>query len=455
MTQAASLGAMSPRGHGVQHPMDLADKLVVVAVVLVLLVFPFINILHFALPIWDISGKSGWLVGATAILTLAYILVVRPWGSKDLWEQRYIIAAATVVCGIILLRSAVYGESIVPINFRFIVISVISVSISEVLVRRGALGTLTFALAAQGIFVSLLIYSNMNYFPSVSIASDERGLTGIIVNGERTRSMLINAAIGSNAIIASMFVLVAWASSKRRHPEAVTWHIAFWTTLLFMTYCASLTGTRYPMFAAVVVLLLAFWLLPKRLSLIGIAVAIPLLSGISLIIDTTIALMGQMDLLNALGPTPSTDAFPNLRIGQDSGGRVEKLLLAFSMITNGPMNALIGASLVEISTTRTPGLVVFSDNSFATILLEAGIPAGLFLIAAGAFYLGRYTRNLLGAVFGAYVFGALCVTNGILWDSWFSAVFFIFPVIYALGGSPFGTPRDLEQPRASTELSGA
>lgn len=480
MTNAVGLPRLSTQDAPAPQSMVFVDKVALGAVTLALLLFPFVNILHFAVPVRDVAGKSGWLVGVTAILVLAYFLTARRGWRDMLWEQRFIIGATLIVCGIVLVRAGIYDESTIPINFRFIIIALISISLSAALIQRGAGDSLTALLCAQGILVTLLIYLNMNYFPNIRIAEDESGLTGIIFNGERTRSMLINASIGSNAIVTSMFVLVAWINTKRQALDTLGKYIALWFVLLLMSYCVSLTGTRYPMFASVAVLALAFFLLPKRLSVLGIVIAATLVAGVPVVIDAVItyvlqlvayalqlaAHLMQLDVSQAGGQSGGSlfnpnfewklqsDAAPILRLEQDSGGRVEKLMLALRMITNGPLNMLIGASFQEVATTRSANGFVFSDNSFATILLETGIPAGLLLVGAFALYLRRYATTLLGLCFALYLVGSLCFTNGILWDSWVASVFFAFPVIYMLT-QPQSQVRNTNGPAdGSTDLSG-
>lgn len=466
MTSAAGLPHSTTQDLPAPQSMVISDRIVLGGVALTLLLFPFINILHFALPVRDVAGKSGWLVGVTAILLMAYGLAARRGWRRMLWEQRFIIAAAVLVCGVVLARSLIYDESIVPINFRFIIIAIVSMSLSAALIQRGGQDSLTFLLCAQGILLSLLIYLNMNYFPHIRIAADNSGQTGIIFDGERTRSMLINASIGSNAIVTSMFVLVAWIGTRRHHLDTLGKHIAFWSVLLFMSYCVSLTGTRYPMFASLVVLALAFLLLPKRLSLQGIVIAAPLVAGIPAVIDATIAYVVQLGIWQTAGQSgtslsgtdfgwrPQADAAPILRLDQDSGGRFEKLKLALGMITKGPLNMLIGTSFQEVAATRSANGFVFSDNSFATILLETSIPAGSLLVGAFALYLRRYATTLLGLCFAAYFVGSLCLTNGILWDSWVASVFFAFPVIYTLSCPQAPVYSDNEQAGRSADLSG-
>lgn len=102
-------------------------------------------------------------------------------------------------------------------------------------------------------------------------------------------------------------------------------------------------------------------------------------------------------------------------VNEGSGGRYEKLLLVFSMISQGTYS-LTGVPdyIQQISEINN---VSFSDNSFGTLLLVFGISAlvPIFVIFYMALSFSRITHTILPVMVGLV---CLSTTNSILWEPW-------------------------------------
>jgi len=166
----------------------------------VLLLLPFVNILHFALPLPPLFGKSTWLVMAVVTLIIIYIWVDRPWVAGRWRLQSPQLIAAGILLPVCLVRSFAYDEPAIPSYLRFAVTMIVYLGLAEAMLNhnKAALSVLSRALVLQGLLVSVLVFFNMNFFPGVRIESDEHGLIGLTTEGFLTRSMLINASIGAN-----------------------------------------------------------------------------------------------------------------------------------------------------------------------------------------------------------------------------------------------------------------
>ena len=402
-------------------------------VAFVLLVYPFANVLHFALPLPNLFGKSAWAILPIVALALIFLFHIQPWSLKD-WRQFCLVLMAALALALVAwARMPLYGEPLELAHLRFAATGVVFLGGADGLVSRGYLKPMASILIMAGMLVAIVVYVNLNFFPNVRLMTPEEGggvgLTfNVTINDKywRTRNMLLNASIAGNLMVCSMFVLVALFCKIQSLQVWFGW-IGFWLVLEFMAYSISLQGSRYPMGMALVLILYAMVKMGGRRSWGSMGVAFLILVGLNLGVDYL--LKDSVDGVNAAA------ARPILRFSEGGGGRMEKAALGLNMLTATPHSLIFGVSAHEAGTTQSANGVVFSDNSYIEVMLAVGVPAGLFFFFAWAKLLSRYARGRLQGLYFAYFVGNLLLTNSILWDPWLCLFLFTVPVIAGLSMS--------------------
>lgn len=397
----------------------------------VLVLLPFVNILHFALPLPALFNKSAWLVLSVGALAAMYLWVERPW-SAGYWRYfRSLLVVGALLLLVCFVRALAYNEPAFPIYLRFAVTMVVCLGLAEAMLRRekAALVVLSGALILQGMLVSLVVFINMNFFPSVRLDDNEHGLVGLTKQGYLTRSMLINASIGANHILCAMLVLYAvlWYRCKK----SVRNLCAFWCVMFFMAFCISLLGSRYPIAVALMLVGLAAVQLRSNNSFISMLFALLMLFVLNL---GTVILQQEIKTLDLNESGSLTLRLPLNRLEEDSGSRVEKALLAIKMLGSSTKSFLIGPSWQEIARSTTDRGVKFSDNSYAMLMLGVGVPAALLWFVSWGLFLRRYTRSPLAIFCIVYFAGVLLLTNGLLWESWVWSILFTLVVVASYSG---------------------
>ena len=393
----------------------------------VLLMLPFANILHFVLPLPNLFGKSAWIVLPVGAFALIYLWLDRPWAAKSWLPFRPLLIAGALLIPVCLVRTVVYNEPAFPVNLRFAATMLVYIGLVEALLRRErfALTVLSRALILQGLLVSLLVFFNMNFYPTVRLEDNAAGLVGLTTTGFLTRSMLVNASVGANHILCAMLVLYAVLWQQCRKSARTL--LGFWSAMIFMLYVVSLLGSRYPIAVALMLVALAAFQLRSARSFVAMLCAVILLALLNVGVVCVQNMLVDSNMIDSLQLSK-----PNIRYQEDSGSRGEKALLAIKILSGSTKNLVIGASIQEIATSRSAQGVAFSDNSYASVMLQVGVPMALLFFMLWGRFLRSYAHSPLGYFCLAYLAGVLMLTNGYLWESWLCVVLFSLVVVARL-----------------------
>lgn len=391
----------------------------------VLLIFPFINILHYVLPLPQLFNKSAWLVMPVGMLVIIYLWVDRPWVGKFSLSFRLLLAPMAIFLVILIIRSLNYDEPVLQTNLRFALTMITYLGLAKFLVKQNnsAASILIRVLVLQGLLVAVLVFINFNFFPSLSLYNYETGQEGLNTRTSiLTRTMLINASIGSNQIICAIFSLYVFFRYECKK-SARSW-IVFWFAMFFLAFIILLLGSRYAIIFSWIVLLIAAFQLRSTRSFISMMFALLIL----ILINAGVINIQRMLIESKIYTASSIQiAKPSFRFQQDSGSRMEKALLAIRILSSSTINFVIGPSLQELDESTTDQNVKFSDNSFLMLMLLVGVPAAIFFFAVWLWHLMRFARVPLTLFFISYFSGVLMLTNGILWEPWLCL--FIFTLI--------------------------
>jgi hypothetical protein len=394
-----------------------------------LLTFPFVNILHFLVPMPLVFGKSFWLTAVFGILFACLLLskgdVPREKWFDEGWGLHFAAAMLFVAC---CARAFLYQESVPLTSIRFAGTGVVYVGLAGAIARDGKANLLIIkSIILQGVLISFSVFLNMNFFPGLRLYADEYGLAGLTSNGILTRSMLFDASIGSNHIICAMFALCAYVKVKNTLSSG-GW-VLFWFFLVFMVFCISMMGSRYPIVISIFLFLIAVHGFRGRQSYKALSGAFVLLVVLNVGVDLSLPYFKEAFMDRGLS---GDVVLPNLRFSENDGGRLEKIKLAIGMLFNTWQNFVLGPPTWEFSNALSPKGLRFSDNSYFMLMLVAGVPSALAFIFLWAWHLKAYACSGLTFFCLLYFSGSLMLTNGIFWESWVCTVLFTLISMNAL-----------------------
>ena len=376
-----------------------------VLVVISIFTLPFVNVLHFVLPLGNIFGKSAWLVVPVFVLITAYFerILTRNFSLNSL---DLTLVFMVVFVGIIFtVRYIVYDEVQSFLNYRFLATSLVYLAIaSQIVKNKLMLRVIALTIVATGLAVAVVQAINFNFYQNVMLFTDNAGVIRLIFDGEQTRSMLLGASISGNQIVCSMFVLVALVKSNFIRMNL--W--ASWILLLFMAYAVSLGESRYPM--AIAISLLVFNFFYHKLQ------------------HTKIVLVAFSVVLLTSYVFSNFENWHISRINEDSNGRIEKAILGFKILSDSVTNFSIGASNFQAGNATEQGYEL-SDNSYFEVAISFGVPFAVIFFTLWFNFISRYIVNILSLFFLGYLVVGLSLTNCILWESWLCLAMFSIAVV--------------------------
>ncbi|HQS58854.1 MAG: hypothetical protein B7Y56_12510 [Gallionellales bacterium 35-53-114] len=387
---------------------NLTNNVVFAFVLISIFILPFVNVLNFALPVDNVFGKSTWLVIPVLALMVGYIWRFK--ANNILFAPLDIVLLFVVaLAGVILaIRYIAFDELNSFLNYRYFATSLIYLAIASYFVKNKMnLRVMSLTIVAAGLAVAVVEAVNFNFFPSVMLSTDDAGVIRLVFDGEKTRSMLLGASISGNQIVCSMFVLVAMIQGNIIRMNI--W--VSWSLLLFMTYGVSLGESRYPL--AVAICLLAFNFFYQKLQHKKIVV----LSFLIVLLTSYVS---------------SNFEYPHIsRINEDSGGRVEKAILGFKILSDSMTNFSIGAPSSQTND-ATEGGYGLSDNSYLEVAISFGVPFATAFFFIWFYYISKNVVNNLSLLFFGYLVVGLSLTNCILWESWLCLAMFSMVVVGGL-----------------------
>jgi hypothetical protein len=364
-------------------------SLCVCVVVALLFSYQFLPVAHFILPI-DIGGKNLYTL-APAVLLCGCFGTLWPGMVREVGNRSLTLLAALAACWFISLLAhlGVYGETIDVLRERFLVLLFVFSGVLLITASSHASMLRTILCVCLGIQAAVAIVHSY-LFPSIQLIEDPlKGLV-LISNGDSSREAgtMISASMFASCLVCGQFALLV----ERRIPYTIRMLL-----MAIMLYAVTLSGSRYPMAFSALLFLAIFWSKNRLAPLAFSAVAM-----IAIIVV-------------ASGWTPF-EIHSDLRIAADSGGRGDKLALVLGVLGSNWLYSIIGAPGGFVRAVHTASGITISDDSYASIAMDFGVPALLYWLWCVWTWLARRRMALLSWVLLAFLAGDLAVTNCILWD---------------------------------------
>ena len=391
------------------RPFDPWSQLFVVA----LATYPYVFVLNLFLSIQVPGGKNLYVALETMTMVL---VVVANWRRVG---PHVGVVLATVFFGvsfIVLLRVLAFNDPLLTLAFTsrlpntFLLYACVCWAVMQDPAVRGVVQRVVVANSLIQAVLGIVHDTWFSHFltgGNVALMNGGEALWMIAPRGSRFRETggLISASLYANFIILGMFVIVF---APRRSPRTLDrrW-LLDGIALIVMMYGLSLSGSRFPIVAAMV--LVAIHLLRH----VSIRAAVPMIAALAA--TGLLMLPFVMNVLN------------RFRV-EGSGGRVTKAEIGWQLLTETPARLLLGAPL-QAQDTATSGGLGLSDNSFYAVLLLFGVPM-TSLIGIGVFsILALTTRVKKHLPILLYLVGVLLLTNGIYWDIW---ILYCFATLYSM-----------------------
>jgi hypothetical protein len=378
--------------------ISLSEKFLV----LLVMAFPFVNIAYIFAPL-EVFGKNLWLVGSMAVAAMLYVLTwIRPGRIIFFERTDFGFAVLSVLFVLIFLtRELVYAEQLSVFGYRYVFVAFLLL----LLLKRSVTGSGNVHLLVWSVVIACLLQAaigilHSHVFPSVNIVINPEDPKDIqlLFDSERTREGgTLGASIYANVVVCGMFLLYAMDRKGLSANRAIAGTVMMWG----MLYAVTLSGSRYPMLVAG---LLAVASLTKRFTNWRHAVA---LAGVVLLLLAVVA--ARVETLEIMSVW---------RFEEDSGGRLEKLLMPLQILSENLQHFLIGASSELVEATVSPDGVGISDNSYMLFALSVGVPYAVVWFGSFILLLWGNTSDVTSRVFMLYMLGCLGLTNAILWEPW-------------------------------------
>ncbi len=373
----------------------------IVLIAIVAFIFPFVNILYIFYPI-NFLGKNIWLVVPILVILTLYLSTV--FGAREgiTVQKSDIVFLGIMIFGglIFYLRELVYTEQRSFLDFRYISAPTIFLLVSKRFVKgEKNINFLSGVLIATCFIQAVLGILHAYLFPELNISFDPNNSKDMefIFDAERTREGgTLGASIYANVIVCGMFLFASKSSTQASFRSSILTILS----AVVMLYAVTLSGSRYPILIASLLTLIFFsnslfnW---RHWAAIGV---------LALLSFGLFASMESIEFLSIL------------RFNEDSGGRIDKLLLPFELITANMLHLLVGASNELTANTFSMSGVGISDNSYWLFSLQFG---PIFAVLWFGFFINLLKENIVNNrsfLFIVYFLIGLGITNCILWEQW-------------------------------------
>lgn len=384
-----------------QHRTSGSLSIPIVLIAIIALIFPLVNIIYIFYPI-NFLGKNLWLVAPVLIILAFYLSTLFEVKESLTVKKTDIIFLSIAVLGglIFYFRELAYMESRSFLDFRYIFSSAIFLLVSRRFVNgEKNIHFLHSTLIAICLIQAVLGILHNHFFPEINISFDPDNPKGVelIFDAERTReSGTLGASIYANVIVCGMFLLAA-KNSKESSFHASVFSIV---SIVMMFYAVTLSGSRYPIAVAGLATLIFF---SRSLSNWKHWAAVGLLALVAFIFFTS---------------TSGFELNSIYRFDQDSGGRGDKWLLPFELITASTLPLLVGVSSDLAANTFSSSGADISDNSYWLLALQFGPFFALVWFGFVINLLKENMANYVSVLFIVYFVIGLGITNCILWEPW-------------------------------------
>lgn len=371
----------------------------------VTVIFPFANLFHILYPA-SLFGKSAWIVVPVMVILSRYIFL---FASKKLHVSSIDITFSVIVFlswVIIAIRAVIYSEQRSFLDERYIATSLLFiVFVYHLLQDESMIKIAAYSVAIQGILVASARSINFYFFPNVMLSQiDDQ--TVFNYGGELTRDLLLGSSFSANHIICGMLVIMA----LMKHSVIKLRPIVFVAIQFFMMLSTFNTGSRFPISVAVLLFVISLRYVTSF--------SIKDIMGFILFLSAFI-------IINSFLSIESFNYFE--RFQESFGGRDDKLLIGYLLISNSVTDFLIGSSSSLVNSLWVNDTLI-SDNSYVLIATSFGVPFALVYFAF-LFYISMKTKSdKLSLLFFSYVVVGLGVTNCVLWEPWVFTAFLGFGI---------------------------
>lgn len=356
---------------------------------------PYYIIAHELLGRPTLFGKALFLVTLTTIMIGLFVyhagyMLHRLGG----WMLMLVWISAVIVLS---LRSLVYGGAIDLFGYRFAFLVFVYGCVALPFVRDAdCVRILRRVLLWSCIVQAVLGIVHSTYFPYIvtGIALDDSGQAIYILDpgqgGYRENGTLITANMYGAFLVFGLILLLANTPRLTRQSLIRVGPLAgllWWGVIL--------SGSRYALGGAALVT--GYFLIkatPSYISSLVLPIAVALFAG-----SSAIARVQQRFA------------------SEGSGGRAAIASAAINLATRRPSRLLLGVPSAEEAAARTSENQILSDNSYAFMVLDYGLPFTALLL----FYLGLVWSSIVqlrGWVLVAALFiaGQFAITNALYWD---------------------------------------
>lgn len=356
---------------------------------------PYYIIAHELLGRPTIAGKALFLAALTAVMVgiffyNARFLVPRLGGPMlfGLWLTAIIVIA---------MKAYVYNVHLDIFAFRFAFVAIIYGCIALPFVSSPArTRVLRRVLLWSCVLEAVIGIVHSLYFPYIvtGIQLDDSGQAIYVLDsglgGYRENGTLISANMYGGFLVFGLILLFANTKRLDRHSFV---RIAPLAAVLW--WGIALSGSRYALAGAV---LATGYFLVKATAPIVTMIAVPL-ATVALVLSPA---MGQLQ-----------QRFEN----EGTGGRGAIITASIDLATRRFSSLLLGSTTEEEATVVTSAGRNISDNSYASLALDYGVPFALLLV----FYLGLTWASLIRArrwalLTALFIAGQFAVTNALYWD---------------------------------------
>ncbi len=386
-----------------------------VLLAVVILTFPFVNLLHILFPI-TFFGKSAWIITPVGIISTLYLyfLVIKRFrlSSYDLMFLSVTILSYLVFAA----RAIAYDDYRSFLDMRYVATCLLFIVFTRHLIRfKSSIRLIAYAILAQGLAVSIVRIVNFYYFPYIMISYGGGPDSDAFINtgGSLTRDLLLGSSISANLIVCGMFINLILKNNNTIKLNS----FEFLSMQLLMLLSVFTTMSRFPMVVAITFFLVSFFQL--RLMRIG----------------TVFGVLGAIFVTILVIATSEREYLSFFDRFGETSGRYDKLKATFLLISNSMTDFAIGSSSELVNSTTVNGLTV-SDNSYGLIATTFGVP---FALVFFTFLFSMYIRiksDWYSILFLVYISLALGVTNSILWEPWVFTAFLTFGIAAYYGYEP-------------------
>lgn len=373
------------------------------------LFFPFANILPLFFPV-QFLGKNIWIVLPVMVMAAMYavsLVKTRQFIAFTKFDLGLFVVA---VLGALIyeIRETLYSDPGTILDVRYIISALLFSSVFKIFVQdEKSIVFVTRAVILTCLLQAVLGILHAHFFSYININIET---SEFVLEAERTREGgTLGASIYANVIVCGMFLIVAGSSKSSR----VRYVLLETMATLVMLYAVTLSGSRYPM---IVASLLTVGLLSR--SLLNWRQMAVLL--------VVVAVASYYIFLNEEG----VELLSIFRLSEDSGGRIDTLIMPLVLLSDQFLSFLIGPSAELIVSTVSEDGRGISDNSYMLMALQFG---ALFAIVWFAFFIDLLWRNVLNRIsffFMVYVLLGLGVTNSILWEPWIFVAMLTGSILY-------------------------